>query len=149
MAGFLVFINCVACVRGNLVFLKKNSPRSSFNREEGSNGDREMCAAFRLGGFHTYDVHMTDLRQGLEYEFDPGLVLLVVGIGFVVGIAVFVRVRDTDTGCGCFVVGYWSGTIHGSGRAEDKFRYTIFFHYFEQAECRVDVVTIIGKRLLD
>jgi phosphoribosylformylglycinamidine synthase len=34
------------------------------NREEGSNGDREMTSAFRLAGFQTFDVHMSDLRNG-------------------------------------------------------------------------------------
>ncbi|MEJ2144420.1 MAG: phosphoribosylformylglycinamidine synthase [Acidobacteriota bacterium] len=33
-------------------------------REEGSNGDREMGAAFHLAGFETWDVTMTDLAAG-------------------------------------------------------------------------------------
>jgi phosphoribosylformylglycinamidine synthase len=33
-------------------------------REEGSNGDREMAAAFHLAGFEPWDVTMTDLLAG-------------------------------------------------------------------------------------
>nr|XP_039249517.1 phosphoribosylformylglycinamidine synthase-like [Styela clava] len=33
-------------------------------REEGSNGDREMCAAFMKAGFKTWDVTMQDLLSG-------------------------------------------------------------------------------------
>lgn len=37
------------------------SPKIAIIREEGSNGDREMKAAFMLAGFQVYDVHMNDL----------------------------------------------------------------------------------------
>ncbi|CAJ1418228.1 unnamed protein product [Effrenium voratum] len=33
-------------------------------RQEGSNGDREMAAAFHMAGFEAWDVHMTDLLEG-------------------------------------------------------------------------------------
>ncbi len=33
-------------------------------REEGSNGDREMMAAFHLAGFNVWDVNMQDLSLG-------------------------------------------------------------------------------------
>ena len=33
-------------------------------REEGSNGDREMAAAFLSAGFDVHDVTMTDLISG-------------------------------------------------------------------------------------
>lgn len=33
-------------------------------REEGSNGDREMKAAFALAGFDVYDIHMNDIVSG-------------------------------------------------------------------------------------
>jgi phosphoribosylformylglycinamidine synthase len=33
-------------------------------RQEGSNGDREMCSAFDLAGFEAWDVHMSDLLGG-------------------------------------------------------------------------------------
>ncbi len=44
------------------VILKRNSkPRIAIIREEGSNGDREMAAAFYLAGFEPWDVCMQDL----------------------------------------------------------------------------------------
>lgn len=33
-------------------------------REEGSNGDREMAAAFSMAGFEPWDVNMQDLMDG-------------------------------------------------------------------------------------
>ncbi len=33
-------------------------------REEGSNGDREMAAAFHMAGFEVWDVNMVDLSTG-------------------------------------------------------------------------------------
>ena len=33
-------------------------------REEGSNGDREMAAAFYMAGFEVWDVNMQDLCNG-------------------------------------------------------------------------------------
>ncbi len=33
-------------------------------REEGSNGDREMAAAFHMAGFKVWDVNMQDLCRG-------------------------------------------------------------------------------------
>lgn len=33
-------------------------------REEGSNGDREMAAAFMMAGFEVWDVNMQDLCTG-------------------------------------------------------------------------------------
>ncbi|MBN1962119.1 MAG: phosphoribosylformylglycinamidine synthase [Deltaproteobacteria bacterium] len=38
-----------------------NKPRVAILREEGTNGDREMAAAFTLAGFETWDVAMSDL----------------------------------------------------------------------------------------
>lgn len=38
-------------------------PKVAIIREEGSNGDREMKAAFMLAGFQVYDIHMNDLLQ--------------------------------------------------------------------------------------
>jgi phosphoribosylformylglycinamidine synthase len=37
------------------------SPKVAILREDGSNGDREMKAAFMLAGFQTYDIHINDL----------------------------------------------------------------------------------------
>lgn len=39
-------------------------PRVAVIREEGSNGDREMAAAFDLAGFETWDICMQDLCSG-------------------------------------------------------------------------------------
>jgi phosphoribosylformylglycinamidine synthase len=44
------------------VFIKKKAkPRIAILREEGSNGDREMAAAFYMAGFEPWDVCMQDL----------------------------------------------------------------------------------------
>ncbi|CAI4231387.1 unnamed protein product [Auanema sp. JU1783] len=40
------------------------APNIAIIREEGSNGDREMAAAFAYAGFQTFDVAMTDLLEG-------------------------------------------------------------------------------------
>lgn len=48
-------------------------------REEGSNGDREMAAAFHMAGFTPFDVTMTDLL-----DFDIGLERFC-GLAFVGG----------------------------------------------------------------
>ncbi len=39
-------------------------PRVAILRDEGSNGDREMCSAFHAAGFETWDVHVRDLLDG-------------------------------------------------------------------------------------
>ena len=41
-----------------------SAPRVAVLREEGSNGDREMSAAFYTAGFKVHDVTMTDLISG-------------------------------------------------------------------------------------
>jgi len=38
--------------------------RVAIVRQEGSNGDREMAAAFHMAGFEAWDVHMSDLLDG-------------------------------------------------------------------------------------
>ncbi|PIO56454.1 hypothetical protein TELCIR_22147, partial [Teladorsagia circumcincta] len=55
----------------------KSAPRVAIIREEGSNGDREMAAAFTLAGFQPYDVTMTDLLAG--HKLDPYRVVAFVG----------------------------------------------------------------------
>ena len=48
-------------------------PRAAILREEGSNGDREMAAAFLAAGFEPWDVTMTDLINGaIESRGLPG-----------------------------------------------------------------------------
>eukprot|EP00448_Togula_jolla_P003612 CAMPEP_0170614120 /NCGR_PEP_ID=MMETSP0224-20130122/24630_1 /TAXON_ID=285029 /ORGANISM="Togula jolla, Strain CCCM 725" /LENGTH=1283 /DNA_ID=CAMNT_0010939755 /DNA_START=66 /DNA_END=3917 /DNA_ORIENTATION=+ len=55
----------------NLSFVPEPTPTAALSssrkqrvaiiRQEGSNGDREMAAAFHMAGFEAWDVHMTDL----------------------------------------------------------------------------------------
>ncbi len=47
-----------------LVMLRENKPRVAILRDEGSNSDREMTAAFYAAGFEPWDVCMTDLLEG-------------------------------------------------------------------------------------
>lgn len=44
--------------------LSSQRPNIAILREEGSNGDREMAAAFHYAGFQTWDVNMEDLCSG-------------------------------------------------------------------------------------
>ena len=44
--------------------LTDKSPKVAIIREEGSNGDREMAIAFRMAGFRSWDVTMSDLAEG-------------------------------------------------------------------------------------
>ena len=44
--------------------LLSESPKVAILREEGSNGDREMAAAFISVGFEAFDITMTDLASG-------------------------------------------------------------------------------------
>lgn len=54
-------------------------PRVAILREEGSNGDREMAAAFMSAGFEAYDLTMTDLME------NAGALRVFDGIAFVGG----------------------------------------------------------------
>jgi len=65
-------------------------------REEGSNGDREMAAAFHLAGFEPWDVTMSDLLSG-RIDLDRFRGLAAVG-GFS-----YADVLDSGKG--------WAGTI--------------------------------------
>uniref|UniRef100_K7GDK9 phosphoribosylformylglycinamidine synthase n=1 Tax=Pelodiscus sinensis TaxID=13735 RepID=K7GDK9_PELSI len=53
-------------------------PRVAILREEGSNGDREMVAAFVMAGFEAWDVTMQDLFAG-EVTLDSFRGLIFVG----------------------------------------------------------------------
>lgn len=48
----------------SLFLRKKAKPKVAILREEGSNGDREMAAAFYLAGFEPWDVSVEDLLKG-------------------------------------------------------------------------------------
>ncbi|WKY01418.1 hypothetical protein Q1695_015427 [Nippostrongylus brasiliensis] len=54
-----------------------SGPRVAIIREEGSNGDREMAAAFAMVGFEPHDVTMTDLLAG--HTLQPYRVVAFVG----------------------------------------------------------------------
>ncbi|GJM96399.1 hypothetical protein PR202_ga13229 [Eleusine coracana subsp. coracana] len=46
------------------LFVASSKPKVAIIREEGSNGDREMAAAFYAAGFEPWDVTMSDLLAG-------------------------------------------------------------------------------------
>ncbi|XP_060112179.1 phosphoribosylformylglycinamidine synthase [Heteronotia binoei] len=54
------------------------APRVAVLREEGSNGDREMVAAFLMAGFQVWDLNMEDLCSG-EMSLDSFRGLVFVG----------------------------------------------------------------------
>ena len=72
-------------------------PAVAILREEGSNSDREMAAAFHLAGFDTWDVAMSDLLAGRVVLDDRFRGLAAVG-GFS-----YADVLDSAKG--------WAGTI--------------------------------------
>ena len=49
---------------GTINPLAKCKPRVAILRQEGTNGDREMAAAFHSAGFDAWDVNMRDLQEG-------------------------------------------------------------------------------------
>ncbi|XP_048244278.1 phosphoribosylformylglycinamidine synthase-like [Haliotis rufescens] len=53
-------------------------PMVAVLREEGSNGDREMCAAFTSAGFEVWDINMQDLQDG-KVDLDTFRGLAFVG----------------------------------------------------------------------
>lgn len=80
----------------SIVLRRKVKPKVAIIREEGSNGDREMAAAFYLAGFEPWDVCMQDLidRKITLEDFK--------GIAFVGGFS-FADVLDSAKG--------WAGCI--------------------------------------
>ena len=48
-------------------------PKVAILREEGSNGDREMAAAFIMAGFQAFDITMTDLAEGVNLDEFKGI----------------------------------------------------------------------------
>jgi phosphoribosylformylglycinamidine synthase len=75
-------------------------------REEGSNGDREMAAAFHLAGFEPWDVTMSDLAAG-RIDLDRFRGVAAVG-GFS-----FADVLDSGKG--------WAGTIRFNDHLRRQF----------------------------
>jgi len=74
-------------------------------RQEGSNGDREMCAAFHLSGFQVFDVTMTDLLNN-RFELSR-----VQGVALVGGFS-FADVMGSGKG--------WAGTLRYHPEVMDK-----------------------------
>ena len=62
--------------------LTEAKPRAAILREEGSNGDREMAAAFLAAGFEPWDVTMSDLLSGAIGLGSFQLVAFVGGFSF-------------------------------------------------------------------
>lgn len=85
--------------------LSDKIPRVAVIREEGSNGDREMSAAFLMCGFQVHDVTMTDLSNGLRLD-------LFRGIAFVGGFS-FGDVLGSAKG--------WSSSIIYNKMIKDEF----------------------------
>jgi len=84
-----------------------NKPKVAILREEGSNGEREMAAAFYLAGFEPYDVTMTDIISGRVTLAD------FQGVAFVGGFS-FADVLDAGKG--------WAGVIRFNARALHEFK---------------------------
>lgn len=59
--------------------VSENSPRVGIVREEGSNGDRELAAAFYMAGFQPVDLSMYTIQK------DPSVLENVTGLAFVGG----------------------------------------------------------------
>ena len=76
-------------------------------REEGSNGDREMAAAFHAAGFETWDIAMSDMLQG-KVSLDS-----FRGIAFVGGFS-YADVLDSAKG--------WAGGIRFNEALQAEFR---------------------------
>ncbi len=83
-------------------------PKVAIIREEGSNGDLEMAAAFKLAGFEPWDVMMSDLISG-RINLDT-----FRGIAFVGGFS-FADVLDAGKG--------WAGVIKFNDIAEQFDRF--------------------------
>ena len=83
---------------------RTDKPKVAVVREEGSNGDREMAAAFFAAGFDVWDVTMTDLLDGRVHlncgSSDDGRPFR--GVAFVGGFS-YADVMDSAKG--------WAGAI--------------------------------------
>lgn len=82
-------------------------PRVAVVRQEGSNGDREMVAAFHLAGFAVFDVAMSDLAEGRAHLSD------FRGVAFVGGFS-YADVLDSAKG--------WAGTIRYRTELQKQFK---------------------------
>ncbi len=88
------------------ILTRPDKPKVAILREEGSNGDREMTAAFFQAGFEPWDVTMTDLMTGqISLDMFRGLV-------FVGGFS-YADVLDSAKG--------WAGIIKFNPRLREMF----------------------------
>jgi phosphoribosylformylglycinamidine synthase len=81
-------------------------PKVAILRTQGSNGDREMAAAFLTAGFEPWDVTITDLLQG-KISLDQ-----FRGVAFVGGFS-FGDVLDAGKG--------WAGVIRFNPKVKEEF----------------------------
>ncbi len=95
---------------GGSLGVSVTKPKAAILREEGSNGDREMAAAFLAAGFEPWDVTMTDLIKG---AIDLGGFQLIAFVG---GFS-FGDVLDSAKG--------WASVIRNNERLAEEF--TRFF----------------------
>ena len=85
---------------------RRAAPKAAILREEGSNGDRELAAAFAAAGFEVWDVTMTDLiGGGADLE---GFQLVAFPGGFA-----FADVLDAAKG--------WASVIRNNERLSEEF----------------------------
>ncbi len=104
----------------SLISKKKAKPRVAIIREEGSNGDREMAAAFYMAGFEPWDVCMQDLIDKKVSLKD------FKGVAFVGGFS-FADVLDSAKG--------WSGCIRFSHLKEEFEKFYIRKDTFSLGVC--------------
>lgn len=84
----------------------EGKPKVAVLRQEGSNGDREMCAAFVSAGFETWDVAVVDLLAGRVSLSDFN------GLAFVGGFS-YADVLDSGKG--------WAGVIRFNADVRKQF----------------------------
>lgn len=80
-AGAKYKLNFAPKSTGKWLF-KVTQPKVAIIREEGSNGDREMTAAFYLAGFDVYDITMSDLLLGVADLDEFQMVAFVGGFSY-------------------------------------------------------------------
>ncbi|KAG6763698.1 hypothetical protein POTOM_031134 [Populus tomentosa] len=76
---------------GDKYMISTSKPKVAVIREEGSNGDREMSAAFYAAGFEPWDITMSDLLNGVITPRD------FIGIVFAGGFS-YANVLDSAKG---------------------------------------------------
>ncbi|GBE33810.1 phosphoribosylformylglycinamidine synthase [bacterium BMS3Bbin06] len=93
------------------ILTRRSKPEVAIVREEGSNSDREMAAAFYQAGFEPWDVTMSDIARG------RASLERFRGLAFVGGFS-YADVLGSAKG--------WSGVIRFNSRVRDEF--DLFYH---------------------